>query len=140
MAVVVVTGGMEGRLVERRGDDHGDVAGLGKPHGAFHVTVGGLAAGGRQLAVLEFLLTLGRDVDNRHRTDGRGRQRGFEGEAGLAQRIGALQEPEIADHGAAGPVCRGHLGERLHRDLGTDTGWIPKGDPEHGSARHATPR
>src|SRR6476661_3449382 len=89
--IVVMSGGVHRRLVERRRDDDGDATCERQLYGLDDVLISGLAAGRADLAVANLRLVLGRDVYDRHGTTPR-IQRIRECKPRANEFIGALEQ------------------------------------------------
>ena len=139
VAVEVMAGRVQRRLVERRGDDHGDLPRQRQFDRLHDELVGRLAAGGADLRVRHRVGALAIHMEHRHRAVVRLGRRDREAQAGAEQLVGALEAPEIADHGAARPLRRSHLRQRLDDDLRADAGRVAHGDADHGGCAHVLP-
>ena len=94
------------------------------------VLIGGLAAGGGDLAVDDLVAVLGRDVDDGYHAVARAVERIHVGQARAEQLVGALEEVEIADHRRGAAMLGRHLLQRLDDDLRADPGRVAHGDAD----------
>ena len=124
MAVVVVAGGVQRLLVDRRGDDAGDLAGHRVLHRRSDEAEGGVAGAGVELA----------------RRDGAAGDRlvvhrgGGEGQRGAEETLGLLEARAVAVDADLRTVLLRHPAQGLDDDLGADPGGIAHGDADQAHA------
>ena len=121
VAVVTVPGQVQRRLVERCGDDHRDLVGLGHLHGADHVAVSRMAAAGRDLAIANAVV-LGRlDGDHAHPAVAKIK-------VGAGKRARPRQRIRVANDQALAAPLRRQRRQRLANNFRADPAGVAHGN------------